>query len=551
MSGFFVSVKAAIATMFARLADATTVGEGAALVGYKGTNLANVAQTALQADRKQMFKDKLIVFCGDSTTEQGQAANRGGLFDRLTGFHAQAGGVLEGVKGILNLGMSGYTLTQFVNQAANPAFVGPAVGNADWDYAGAKTFGYWGGVPVADAVKLGGDIYVLCFGINDLILSATGQGTQAACEAYLVGLLDTAVRNINKALPSARIVLRAPSPMTSRPYNAANGFPSQAVYATFGADGPTDSALVNKWNNALYNAHATVAKRYAFVDFLDTWNMASWVWDPATVPVAKNPHLWDLVHPNNAGYQAVADAFVMLLQGKTSGYSPARAKQAEGMVPFFGGSPFDYYGRYAEGPYFSKLYEADGTVTTTYVEVEVPLATFLSVLGDRLTLVYQLGGDVFKSGSVALSVANVTDPDGQGNKTRIAGLVIAASKAGTGRLSLYEDRRGGGIGGTTSAIVAGGTGTASFTIPKAGTYLLTLAARANDFNHARQGTYLVTFDDQSVNDFTSVQLLGAQITKGAAPTGLTLVVTNAGLVTATVTGANTTWPVDYAYRRLA
>jgi len=514
------------------------------------------AESAAKGNDKRLFANQLIVFCGDSTTEQGQVANRGGLYDRLLTFHGASGGPLEGIKGVVNYGMSGYKLTQFVNDAANPAFVGASAGNANWDFAGNKTFGYYGGVPLDDAVKIGGDIYVICYGINDLILTTTGTGSQTDMETYLIGLLNTAVDRLRTALPRARIVLRPPNPMTSRPYNPANGFPSPTIYPTFGSNGAVDSALVTTWNAALYNAYRTVAQTNRFVDFLDVWNMVAYNWDPATVPANQNPYAWDLVHPNNAGYKAVADGLVLLLTGTRFGYSQPRATQAEGMVTYFGQTAIEYYNYYPEGPNYIKLFEAPGTVTATYIDIDVPLSKFLSILNGITSLSFRLANK--SSGTISFSLANVTDPTGGGTTTRISSITVAASKVGTGVVALYQDKVSipGSIvtrsSGTLSVVVSAGTGNSTFTIPTAGTYIVTLNARAGDYNHARLGTYFITFDDASTNDFTSTQLIGSQITKGAsAPTALSCTVTNVGVVTVTISASNTTWPVDYTYSRLA
>jgi len=68
-----------------------------------------------------------------------------------------------------------------------------------------------------------------------------------------------------------------------------------------------------------------------------------------------------------------------------------------------------------------------------------------------------------------------------------------------------------------------------------GIYELTVNLGNPDFNHARGGKYIVVFDDASVNDFATTQLIGSQWVKGAvAPTSLSVSVTNQGV--ATVTG---------------
>lgn len=152
----------------------------------------------------QQLKNQLIVFCGDSTTEQGQQSNVGGLYARLMNQHAIAGGRLDGIAGVVNYGMSGYQLSDFANTAADHDFTGAAAGDSDWDFCGNKKQGIWGGVSAADAIKIKGDIYIICFGINDLILTELGLKTQKECEEYIVRNMSIALKKIKSALPAWR-----------------------------------------------------------------------------------------------------------------------------------------------------------------------------------------------------------------------------------------------------------------------------------------------------------------------------------------------------------
>lgn len=105
---------------------------------------------------------------------------------------------------------------------------------------------------------------------------------------------------------------------------------------------------------------------------------------------------------------------------------------------------------------------------------------------------------------------------------------------------------------STRSLGAGVTNpTATFTLPRAGSYLVNLTLRTSDSNNARTALYWVVFDDASTSDYTTAQLIGAQISKGAsAPTVLGLAVDQSGLCTMTSTAASGTWAMSYGYRQL-
>jgi hypothetical protein len=94
--------------------------------------------------------------------------------------------------------------------------------------------------------------------------------------------------------------------------------------------------------------------------------------------------------------------------------------------------------------------------------------------------------------------------------------------------------------------------TTTIQLPKPGAYLLHVNLISSDKNHSRAALYWVVFDDAAVNDFTTAQLVGTQITKGgSAPSVLGITTDNAGLITLTSTAGSNTWLLLYGYRQLS
>lgn len=94
--------------------------------------------------------------------------------------------------------------------------------------------------------------------------------------------------------------------------------------------------------------------------------------------------------------------------------------------------------------------------------------------------------------------------------------------------------------------------TTTFQLPKDGAYLVHISLLSSDFNLGLSGLYWVVWDDASVNDYTTAQLIGTEISKGGlSPTVLGLAVDNTGLCTLTSTAGSNTWILRYGYRQLS
>jgi hypothetical protein len=105
---------------------------------------------------------------------------------------------------------------------------------------------------------------------------------------------------------------------------------------------------------------------------------------------------------------------------------------------------------------------------------------------------------------------------------------------------------------SSKLIGVGANPATSFQLPMPGAYLVHVNLISSDKNHSRSALYWIVFDDAGVNDFTTAQLIGAQITKGgAAPTVLGVTVNNAGLVSITSTAGANTYLLLYGYRQLS
>lgn len=97
------------------------------------------------------------------------------------------------------------------------------------------------------------------------------------------------------------------------------------------------------------------------------------------------------------------------------------------------------------------------------------------------------------------------------------------------------------------------TPSAQFQLPTAGgAFLVHVTMTSTDKNNARAGLYWVVFDDASTNDFTTAQLIGAQITKGTlGPTAMTVTVDATGLVTASGSGGTSIiHQIEFGYREI-
>lgn len=372
-----------ISTLSIGETDASLVAFTNAGNGSINTNVEDALQSIPGDLGDYNVDNNLLIFCGDSTTEQMQAS--GYAFDRMT-IRRSVGEKWEKVLGTINFGGSGYTANGFVNDAVGtiPTISTSNLGINNWDYYGHKPIG---AISLATAMawrsgKADRVTWVICYGINDCILYASvGNLSQADITNYILERLNKAITTLRVNYPQDKIVLRVPNPMTARPYNAGAGFPSPTQYPSFGTDLAADQALVEKWNHALRNAYLAVQNNHTGTILFDTWLKVFGQSNTTLTAGTQLPYLGDLVHPSGSGYVALAEALVTSLSGRFSG-SSTRRQEADARAALLANNAWENYaGYFRDNPYF-KLVAGEGekyglvAIGSNYIDIGVTLTQF-------------------------------------------------------------------------------------------------------------------------------------------------------------------------------
>ena len=413
----------------------------AAAAAISEINAANTAAISKTTDLN--LNNALLIFCGDSTTEQDQSNGYG--LDRITTLYRGTAGRLRQIYGVINFGGSGHKLSQWVNDAVGTIPTIPDnqtnLGTSNWDYFGHKPTGAVS-LATAKAWRAANQpnkkvIWTICYGINDCILDATiGNQTQQQITDYLAALLRTAINTIlsNAAGQYDHIVLRTPNPMVARPYVPAAGFPSPTQYPSFGADDATDQALVEKWNQAIRNAYIAVKGEHSRVIFFDTWERCYGQSD-TTKTASQTGYLGDLVHPSVVGYRQRADAFVDVIAPIATG-SIARQQQAEAQATALSSSAWLFYPNYfRDNNQFKRLVRlGTGNIAcgSNYIDLPISLSDFYKFVGVGKTIYISIG-------DVAAQSFSSYSPAVSGAYTRLLGVApTSAMQAAVGQCEIYE-----------------------------------------------------------------------------------------------------------------
>lgn len=401
------------------------------------------ANTYKQPKPDLNLNNALLIFCGDSTTEQDQANGYG--FDRITTLYRGTAGRLRQIYGVINFGGSGHKMSQWVNDAVGTIPTIPDnqtnLGTSNWDYFGHKPTGAFS-LATAKAWRAANQpnrkvIWTICYGINDCILDANiGNQTQQQITDYLAALLRTAINTIlnNAEGQNDYVILRTPNPMVARPYNSGAGFPSASQYPSFGVDDAADQALVEKWNQAIRNAYIAVKGEHSRVIFFDTWDRCYGQSD-TTKTASQTGYLGDLVHPSVVGYRQRADAFVDVIAPLAAG-SIARQQQAEAQATALSSSAWLFYPNYfRDNNQFKRLVRlGTGNIAcgSNYIDLPISLSDFYKFVGVVKTI-YISVGDV-----AAQSFSSYT-PAASGAKTRLIGVApTSAMQSAVGQCEIYE-----------------------------------------------------------------------------------------------------------------
>jgi lysophospholipase L1-like esterase len=213
---------------------------------------------------------KKIIMVGDSTTDIAPA-----MYTRF-GVHTGTGGLLEGAT-VTNHGLSGNTLYNFVNNLST------------------KT--------INEAIAYQGDLYVISYGINDI---KQGTYTKAQIIANLKIAIDRILNETN-----AIILLRTPNMFLTINQN-------EWVQ-------PIENAQI--YSDQLYEIYESLRGYHSKVDVID---MQSRIFGRKSIPT--HPLMKDTIHPNDAGYIAIADEIAEHITNSRKQINPKEQLVLKGVI---------------------------------------------------------------------------------------------------------------------------------------------------------------------------------------------------------------------------
>ncbi len=200
-------------------------------------------------------RKRTICMIGDSTTD-GPAGPAQFIYSCFNTYHTVSGGLLDGVT-IVDKGSSGNTCYNFINNTPKEKGIDACI-------------------------SLQADLYVFCYGINDVRLGTT---TKEQLQSYII----TAVERILKET-SAYIVLRTPNSL---------------LLDDIGNTGwVTPLEKAQEYSNILWEAYKELENKWARVQLID---MQELVFGRVCGNKADRPLMNDILHPSAEGMYKIAN----------------------------------------------------------------------------------------------------------------------------------------------------------------------------------------------------------------------------------------------------
>ena len=250
--------------------DADTIEYDNSTSGMNASNIQNAIDELYQITTKnemaeksglsgwlrsfEFDRNKKICFIGDSTTD-GLAGSAQFLYECLNRYYVNSGDNLEGVT-LVDKGANGNTCYNFIDNKPS-------------------------GKGINDCIAEQADLYVFCYGINDV---RTGNTTKEQLKSYISTAVERLLNETN-----GYILLRVPNSLL--------------------ADDPTGSNSVQPLSNAqlytdmMWEAYMELKHKWARVDVLDTQTL---IFGRAVLDGANNPYMTDQLHPNRDGFYRIA-----------------------------------------------------------------------------------------------------------------------------------------------------------------------------------------------------------------------------------------------------
>ena len=199
-------------------------------------------------------RNKKICFIGDSTTD-GPAGAAQFLYECFNRYHLNSGDNLEGVT-IVDKGSSGNTCYNFINNIPTEKGIDACISEQ-------------------------ADLYVFCYGINDVRLGAT---TKEQLKSYISTAVERLLTETN-----AYILLRVPNSLLK--------------------DDPTNANYIQPLSNSqlytdiMWEAYMELKHKWERVDVIDIQTL---IFGRTVLNKVDNPYMGDSLHPNKEGFYRIA-----------------------------------------------------------------------------------------------------------------------------------------------------------------------------------------------------------------------------------------------------